>query len=319
MFYQGLNYDTQERLDVNAGGDLGTKTPNEAYAIIEKAALKSSSHREGERGRTSSSSSRPGVHVVDDYTTITAQISALSVKFDKFQMAAQASSGCDQCGVSHELGACFQGVVYEGQEEVDFVSNQVRPQNNPYNNTYNPGWRNHPNFGWRVNVGNQNPLGFAQRAPAPQQAHGQQFQSYNQSFQPRPYSYQNQGTGSSPQQQAPQSSSKLEEMIAQLLSSSTSANQLAEKRYQQSEDRFLVHEGEIRSQKASIQNIENQVGQLMKMMLERPPGGLPGNTEPNPRGHVNAVMTRSGKTTRPNISDSPPITEAVPTDTPDEV
>ncbi|XP_021987249.1 uncharacterized protein LOC110883870 [Helianthus annuus] len=40
-------------------------------------------------------------------------------------MAAQASSGCDQCGVSHELGACFQGVVYEGQEEeVDFVSNQ---------------------------------------------------------------------------------------------------------------------------------------------------------------------------------------------------
>ncbi|XP_021974833.1 uncharacterized protein LOC110869940 [Helianthus annuus] len=317
MFYQGLNYDTRERLDVNAGGDLGTKTPNEAYAIIEKAALNSSSRREGVRGRASSSS-RPGVHAVDDYTAITAQISALSAKFDKSQMAAQASSGCDQRGVSHELIACFQGVVYEGQEEVDFVSNQVRPQNNPYNNTYNPGWRNHPNFGWRANVGNQKPLGFAQRAPAPQQAHGQQFQPYNQPFQPRPYSYQNQGAGSSSQQQAPQSSSKLEEMMAQLLSSSTSANQLAEKQYQQSEDRFLSHEGEMRSQKASIQNIENQVGQLAKMMSGRPPGGLPGNTEPNPRGHVNAVMTRIGKTTGPNISDSPPITEAVPTDTPDE-
>ncbi|XP_021995421.1 uncharacterized protein LOC110892572 [Helianthus annuus] len=54
-------------------------------------------------------------------------------------------------------------------------------------------------------------------------------------------------------------------------------------------------------------------------MSERPPGGLTGNTEPNPRGYVNAVMTRSGKTTGPNISDSQPITKAVPTDTPDEV
>ena len=38
-FYQGLSYNTQERLEVNAGGDLGTKTPTEAYDIIEKAAL----------------------------------------------------------------------------------------------------------------------------------------------------------------------------------------------------------------------------------------------------------------------------------------
>ncbi|MFS8030591.1 putative hem peroxidase, retrotransposon gag domain, hem peroxidase superfamily [Helianthus anomalus] len=143
-FYQGLCYNTQERLDVNAGGDLGTKTPTEAYDIIEKAVLKSSSRWEGDRGR--SSSSRSGVHVVDDYTAITAQISALTSRFDKSQMIAHAGSGCDQCGVSHEPGACFQGVVYEGHEEVDFVSNQVRPQNNPYSNTYNPGWRNHPNF-----------------------------------------------------------------------------------------------------------------------------------------------------------------------------
>ncbi|MFS7949268.1 putative nucleotidyltransferase, Ribonuclease H [Helianthus anomalus] len=311
-FYQGLSYNTQERLDVNAGGDLGTKTPTKAYDIIEKAALKSSSRRDGDRGRASSSSSRSGVHVVDDYTAITAQLSALTSRFDKSQMIAHAGSGCDQCGGSHEPGACFQGVVYEGHEEVDFVSNQVRPQNNLYSNTYNPGWRNHPNFGWRANAPNQNPLGFTQRAPAPQQ--GQQYQQYNQPYQQRPYSYQNQGTGSSSQQQAPQSSSKLEDMMAQLLSSS-------EKRYQQSEDRFLANEGEIRSQKASIQNTENQVGQLAQMMSKRPPGGLPGNTEPNPGGHrdVNAVMTRSGKTTGPVISDSVPITEAVPTDTPDEV
>ena len=75
----------------------------------------------------------------------------------------------------------------------------------------------------------------------------------------------------------------------------------------------------MQSQKASIQTIENQVGQLAKMLSERPQGSLPGNTEPNPRGHVNAVMTRSGKATGPDKSDSPPISHMVQTDASDEV
>ena len=36
------------------------------------------------------------------------------------------------------------------------------PRNNPYSNTYNPGWRNHPNFPWKQgdasNLGNTRPL-----------------------------------------------------------------------------------------------------------------------------------------------------------------
>ncbi|XP_035842158.1 uncharacterized protein LOC118488860 [Helianthus annuus] len=107
--------------------------------------------------------------------------------------------------------------------------------------------------------------------------------------------------------------------MAQLLNNSNNANQIYGKRYQQHEERFMAQEGEMRSQKASIQTIENQVGQLAKMLSERPQGSLPGNTEQNPRGHVNAVMTRSGKTTGPDKSDSPPITETVQTETSDEV
>jgi hypothetical protein len=33
------------------------------------------------------------------------------------------------------------------------------PKNNPYSNTYNPGWRNHPNFSWSSNQNVQNPQG----------------------------------------------------------------------------------------------------------------------------------------------------------------
>ncbi|MED6188340.1 hypothetical protein PIB30_085016, partial [Stylosanthes scabra] len=37
-------------------------------------------------------------------------------------------------------------------EQVNYVGNQPRPpQNDPYSNTYNPSWRNHPNFSWGSN------------------------------------------------------------------------------------------------------------------------------------------------------------------------
>ncbi|XP_071917004.1 uncharacterized protein [Coffea arabica] len=53
--------------------------------------------------------------------------------------------------------------------QVQFVNNYNRnAPNNPYSNTYNPGWRNHPNFGWK-DQGNQqrptNPPGFQPRQP----------------------------------------------------------------------------------------------------------------------------------------------------------
>ncbi|EOY26166.1 Uncharacterized protein TCM_027580 [Theobroma cacao] len=47
-------------------------------------------------------------------------------------------------------------------------------QNNPYSNTYNPGWRNHPNSSWNNNQGSSLasksnfPLGFPSRAPMPE-------------------------------------------------------------------------------------------------------------------------------------------------------
>ncbi|XP_027157996.1 uncharacterized protein LOC113759613 [Coffea eugenioides] len=57
-------------------------------------------------------------------------------------------------------------------EQVQYLNNYNRPlQNNPYSNTYNPGWRNHPNFGWK-DQGNQqrsmNPPDFQSKQPLPE-------------------------------------------------------------------------------------------------------------------------------------------------------
>ncbi|CAJ2651903.1 unnamed protein product [Trifolium pratense] len=58
---------------------------------------------------------------------------------------------CDFCGQGHANGQCFP----EGSEEAKYLANFKRnnPKYDPYSNTYNPGWRDHPNFGWG---GNQN-------------------------------------------------------------------------------------------------------------------------------------------------------------------
>ncbi|WRX26276.1 Retrotransposon gag domain - like 10 [Theobroma cacao] len=57
-------------------------------------------------------------------------------------------------------------------ESCQFVEN--RQQNNPYSNTYNLGWRNHPNFSWNNNQGSSSaaksnfPPGFPSRDPMPE-------------------------------------------------------------------------------------------------------------------------------------------------------
>ena len=48
-----------------------------------------------------------------------------------------------------------------GIEQFNFFGNQFQEKhgNNPYSNTYNPGWRNHLNFSWNNN-NNMVPQGF---------------------------------------------------------------------------------------------------------------------------------------------------------------
>ncbi|XP_039140539.1 uncharacterized protein LOC120277763 [Dioscorea cayenensis subsp. rotundata] len=51
----------------------------------------------------------------------------------------------------------------------------------------------------------------------------------------------------------------------------------------------------LRNVQASIQSLENQVGQLVRANSERSLGSLPRNTKNNPREHLKAVTLRSGK------------------------
>ncbi|XP_073270202.1 uncharacterized protein [Primulina huaijiensis] len=51
----------------------------------------------------------------------------------------------------------------------------------------------------------------------------------------------------------------------------------------------------LQNQDASIKGLENQIGQLAKMIASREPGTLPSNTETNPKEPVKAIELKSGK------------------------
>ncbi|XP_076943693.1 uncharacterized protein LOC143614023 [Bidens hawaiensis] len=229
------------------------------------------------------------MHQVDSNTLVTAQLEALSKKFEQLQTElVKSKTKCNTCGGEHKTKYCQQSMMVE---DVDFVSRQ----NNTFGNIYNPGWRNHPNFSWKDGATNQTPPGFDKRP-------------FNQTHpaQPKPQ-YHNQGPSTS---QHPNSGDTVEILLTRLLASTETSNKLTEERFQK-------NEAELRNQKASLQNIENQVGQLAQLLSERPPGGLPSNTVTNPNAQANAITLRSGKSTQDVVFPSQPVHDE--TEIPDKV
>ena len=114
------------------------------------------------------------------------QLELLNRKIDKMNVG-QSSKNIhviqgvrDSCREAHASQECPVVHQDDSHEAVHFVSNQSRQNNNPYSNTYNPGWRNHPNFYWNNNHGGVNasrsnvPPRFQNQVPTQQGFYSQQ-------------------------------------------------------------------------------------------------------------------------------------------------
>ena len=80
-------------------------------------------------------------------------MATLSQQLGKMNVnAIQTNVVCDHCARNHSSVNCQMGNPFAQSSygQANYVSNFQR-QNNPYSNTYNPGWRNHPNFSWSNN------------------------------------------------------------------------------------------------------------------------------------------------------------------------
>ncbi|XP_042426141.1 uncharacterized protein LOC122014008 [Zingiber officinale] len=135
------------------------KSLDEAEEIIENVAL---NHHQWAFERSSGAFSgnqmkASGKFEVDAFTLMSAKLDALTKKFEAMgsNTANAIVCACDICeSADHAQDTCPLGPMQaqiNQLEQCDAITGYNQRKNNPYSNTYNPGWRNHPNFSYRNN------------------------------------------------------------------------------------------------------------------------------------------------------------------------
>jgi hypothetical protein len=136
---------------------------------------------------------RKGVYEVNGNNGVQTQMATLERKLDMLvkvmtthnispiQQIAQVEV-CAICSHSDHTTETCPMFSFTDQEKANYVGqNNYPPKNNPYSNTYNAGWRTHPNFSWSNTQNVQTPQG--------QQRNFQQennYQALPQAVEPNP-------------------------------------------------------------------------------------------------------------------------------------
>ncbi|KAL5546795.1 hypothetical protein UlMin_006482 [Ulmus minor] len=178
-FYNELLPPTRLMLDASAGGALLNKSYAEAYDLIESIAANS---YQWPTSRINTTKKVARVHELGDVSALTAQIASLTNMLKAVSTSNVVSQGsqnspvsaispvvvepsnssvetvsCVFCGGGHVYDDCPNNPVsvnYVGNyNQGNYNSGSYNRDNNPYSNTYNPGWRQHPNFSWSNQTG----------------------------------------------------------------------------------------------------------------------------------------------------------------------
>ncbi|KAM2657883.1 hypothetical protein EV1_013203 [Malus domestica] len=261
-FYEGLLPMERQMLNASAGGALVDMTPVAAKTLIANRAHNAQQY-EGVGQRDT-----PRPHHVNEVSSISelqSQMANLTSMLSQF-VEGPKTQGTIICGVcsiqGHQSDQCPQLIENGGWESAHAVGygNQNQPRGDPFSNTYNQGWRDHPNFRWRdaqqpaQQGGFRQPPGFFPRPMAPQPP---------------------------PQAQSSQNNS------------GTSMND--DKTYQ-----LLTTMAQgLQTQAKEVNELKKQMGQMAEFLGQfRENGKLPSTTVVNPKGGfetANAIMLRSGK------------------------
>lgn len=145
-FYNGLMGNTHTLVDVASCGAFMRKSVNTAYKLLEEMALNDLQWPSAWNGM----SRVAGVSEHDAISRLTSLVEILSRMLQGSSIQAsvqQINQFCEGGHHSYGLGP-FVDVNILPMEQVQAIGSYPS-QNNPYSNSCNPGWRNHPNFSWR--------------------------------------------------------------------------------------------------------------------------------------------------------------------------
>src|SRR3954471_20257725 len=148
-FMNGLKMKTKQLIDTAAGGSSNFSTATGLKKIVE--AIAANEHLELYDRSVSQPEGLVDMKLSTQVVKIEDQVAAeverrLKKMTVETQTVAQVQPAqtvsCEICNGPHQTVYCF--ATPQQIEEIKFLK-----QNNPYSNTYNPGWKNHPNFSWK--------------------------------------------------------------------------------------------------------------------------------------------------------------------------
>jgi hypothetical protein len=298
FFYQGLSQPNRSMIELLNGGAFLNLTGDLAYKALEKIAANTQIW-DFTSSRDKSARKKGGVLELNAEQELTQRMDAIVKRLDTMSMEKPVKTvntipveSCSVCASPLHLAQnCPSMAVFSEMEQVNAFNNFQKQSTGPYSETYNPGWRNHPNFSWKQNQ------------PTNQGGFPPTYQNPGRLAQPASSSYQ-----------AP----------TQLPTSSTQS-------FEESMKEFMKMTGlaisDIRNSTMvntqAISKLETQVGQLANHIGERDKGKLPSQPVNNPRActigsapnqeHAHAIVTlRSGKQVDNQVKEPEVVDEAVP-------
>ncbi|CAL1379676.1 unnamed protein product [Linum trigynum] len=156
-FYSALSPESQRVIEsLCPGGDILTKTPPELNQMISTLATRDHSWGQSSTGRNSRDR---GVHAMEARSGIEHQVAELVQTLKQPNslipgrgLAVPLVAQCQWCETSNHLVEECQNMRESStpKEQLDFIANARSLD--PYRNTYNEGWRQHPNFAWNNNT-----------------------------------------------------------------------------------------------------------------------------------------------------------------------
>lgn len=201
VFYDGLDYHNQQFVMATSGGTFFSRPMEEEWEFFEKLSKGSKTQASVDRNNKSSAN-----YVSNQHGT-NSEISELSKKVDLLlrnlgkgasNVSHVSHDVCSMCGdPSHSVNNCQSWGAPPNAEVNGVYGNH--PRNDPFSNSYNPGWRNHPNFRWKDDDSRPN------------------------NYQQRPQQYQSQGQGSNNGQQS-NVDQKFDLILSELAKSNQGAN-----------------------------------------------------------------------------------------------
>ena len=199
-----------------------------------------------------------------------AKVDALVQKLDNLTIppaatVAAVTPNCELCGNPGHTAQECQILAGVPTDQVNYT------QGNPYSNTYNPGWKNHPNFSYK----NNNALYAPGQAPAVPP--GYQKPANNAPNMPR--------------------KSNLELMMESFIATQAQTNKDFLNQNIHTSEQLKQLASKVDALATHNKMLETQISQVAQHQASTaaPAGTFPGQPQPNPKGHANAVILRSGK------------------------